>query len=171
MAIHKKRLWQAGTLWNAAFICCVVLAIIVIGCAATNSGSEVIASEEEIEIVPVELAGLNARAVRAGEYVFKDRDALEEFWSKHSRESIPEIDFEEYTLLAIFLGRRPNPGYSVKIVGANEEEDKMIVEVVEYLPAPGMMYAQVIVYPFDAALIPKTSSTVTFEASKKTGRP
>jgi hypothetical protein len=172
MAMREKRQRQSGAGWRAVIIGCAFFAALVIGCAATESGSVAIASEEEkIEIVPVELTGLNARAVPAGEYVFNERETWEAFWSKHGREPAPEIDFEQYTLVAVFLGRRPNPGYSVKIVGAEEKLGETIVKVAEYLPDPGMMYAQVIVYPFDAALIPKMNNTITFNTSKKSGRP
>ena len=127
--------------------------------------------ERPVKIAQVELSGLNARGVDAGEYVFEERGEWEKFWRKHGRGPAPKIDFEKSFLVVVFLGHRPNPGYSVRIVGADEKENEIVVDVVEYTPEPGMMYAQVIVYPFDAALIPRTNGPILFSPLKKSGRP
>ncbi len=136
------------------------------GCAAAEEQEE-----GPLKIVRVELSGLNARGVDAGEYVFKDSGEWESFRRKHGGGPAPEIDFERDFLVAVFLGQRPNPGYSVRIVGAKKSEGEVVVEVVEYQPSPGMMYAQVLVYPFDAALVPKADGSIRFVTTKKDGRP
>ncbi len=128
-------------------------------------------TEEGLDLSRVVLSGLNARAVPAGNYIFDGAKQWDDFWARFQDGPAPEIDFEEFTLAAVFLGRRPNPGHSVKIIGAKERGGETVVEVIEYLPPPGMMYAQVIVYPYDAALIPKIDGAIRFEVSKKTGRP
>jgi hypothetical protein len=138
----------------------------VYGCVAAEEREE-----RPLKIARVEMSGLNARGVKAGEYVFGEPEDWEEFWRKHGRDDAPEIDFEKYSLVAVFLGAKPNPGYSVGIVGARESAGEAVVDVVEYTPEPGMMYAQVIVYPFDAALIPTTDGSIRFATSKKIGRP
>jgi hypothetical protein len=143
----------------------------VLACAATSDGSEVAASERKMEIVPAKLAKSSARAIPAGKYGFEDSEEWEEFWSKHNDTAAPDFDFEKFALVAVFLGQKPNPGHSVKIVGAVEQENETVVEVVEYVPSPGMMFAQVIVYPFDAVLVPATGKPIRFSVSKKSGRP
>ena len=144
---------------------------LLLGCMTAEGTPSAKSGERPLEIARVELSGLSARSVKAGEYVFGEPGAWEKFWRKHGRGSAPEIDFEEYSLVAVFLGAKPNPGYSVGIVGAKESAGEVVVDVVEYLPAPGMMYAQVIVYPFAAALIPATVSPIRFVTAKKIGRP
>ena len=168
--MRKNVFGTSGRHRGVAFLCS-VLAIFVIGCAATGNVSEAVASEGEIEIVPANLTGFSARAVPTGRYIFEDSEEWEEFWSKRSDAPPPEFDFDEFTLVAVFLGQKPNPGYSVRIVRATVQKSETIVEIVEYLPSPGMMSAQVIVYPFDAALIPKTGKAIRFAVSKKSGRP
>lgn len=154
-----------GALW--VFMAAIVfLSGGIHGCVAAEEQEE-----GPLKIIRVELSGLNARAVDAGEYVFRDSGEWENFRRRHGGGPAPDIDFERGFLVAVFLGQRPNPGYSVRIVGAKESAGEVIVGVVEYTPSPGMMYAQVIVYPFDAALVPRTDGSIRFVTTKKTGRP
>lgn len=168
--MRNSRRRQAGMVWAAAVVCS-ALAAFTICCAATGGTPAAIAAEKEIEMVPANLTGLNYRAVPAGHYIFDSSGEWEEFWEKHSEEPAPEFDFNKFALLAVFLGQKPNPGYSVKIVGAEEKADETVVKLVEYLPDAQMMYAQVIVYPSDAVLIPRTDKVIRFAVSKKSGRP
>ena len=156
---------RVGGLWIFAATL-VFLSGAVCGCMSAEERVE-----PALKIARVELAGLNARGVGAGEYFWGERGEWEKFWRKQGRGPAPEIDFEEYSLVAVFLGQRPNPGYSVGIVDAKESAGEVVVEVIEYMPAPCMMYAQVIVYPFDAALIPRTENPIRFATAKKSGRP
>ena len=144
---------------------------LVIGCASAEAVSSDSAPEKQPEIVRVKLSGLNASAVPAGKHIFDSAERWADFWSRYHKSPAPEMDFAKSALVAVFLGQKPNPGYSVRISGAKEQGGETVVEVVEYLPSPGMMYAQVIVYPYDAALIPKAAGQVRFETTKKIGRP
>lgn len=168
--MRRNERGRYGTPWDAVFLC-FILMVFIIGCAATGGVSEAVASEGELKIIPAKLPGLNARAVPAGRYVFENSEEWEKFWEKYGQGPAPEFDFEKCVLSSVFLGQKPNPGYSVEIVRAIAHKYETIVDVVEYEPPPGMMYAQVIVYPFDAALIPRTGKPIRFSISKKTGRP
>jgi hypothetical protein len=139
------------------------------GDSQINEGvSEVI---NELDVTDFKVSGLRAREVPAGEYVFKNSGSWENFLEKYQDGPPPEIDFGKHALVAVFLGSRPNPGYSVAIVGASERGGEVIVRVAESPPSPGMMYAQVIVYPYDMALIPNADKPILFATIKKAGRP
>ena len=147
---------RVGGLWVFAATL-VILSGGVCGCLSAEEQGE-----RPLKIARMELAGLNARGVGAGEYVFEEREEWEKFWDKRGSGPVPKIDFEKFSLVAVFLGQKPNPGYSVRIVGATESAGEVVVEVIEYKPEPGMMYAQVIAYPFAAALIPRTENPIRF---------
>jgi len=151
-----------------------LLATALCACAnsANRTGSSHGGSEgKPLTATPVALSGIRSINVPEGNHVIRDAEQWREFWSRYATGSAPEIDFETFTLVAVFLGQKPNPGYSVKIVGATEYRSEVVVDVVEYLPSPGMMYAQVIVYPYDAALIPKTGKPIRFASIEKVGHP
>ncbi len=149
---------------------------LVIGCASAEAVSSDSVARHQLDVSNTKLSGILPSKVPAGTYVFNNRQQWEEFLTRHSWLSQIEkprtrFNFRDFTLVAVFLGQKPNPGYSVRIAGAKEQGGETVVEVVEYLPSPGMMYAQVIVYPYDAALIPKAAGQVRFETTKKIGRP
>ena len=174
----KNRAKRSGDRYDqfsrCSFSFAVVLALLawfLSGCTGTAAETLEDDRANRLEVAPVDLTGIKARGVDAGEYVFKDSGEWESFRRKHGGGPAPEIDFERDFLVAVFLGQRPNPGYSVRIVGAKKSEGEVVVEVVEYQPSPGMMYAQVLVYPFDAALVPKADGSIRFVTTKKDGRP
>ena len=59
------------------------------------------------------------------------------------------LDFTRYSLLVVYLGAQPNPGYQVQLL---EEQAKLLgnrlrVGVERVMPDPDMLYAQVVTYP------------------------
>ncbi len=157
-----KHFFRTGTMvlfvaWMSALISC-----------ATSSARLKQAEEGvSLEMTPIVLSGIRPSEVPVGSHVFNSDSEWNDFWSKHSFRPAPDIDFDKYTLLLVFLGREPNPGYSISITEAREHTDKVVVHVIQTHPAPDMMYAQVIVYPYDAVLIPKTEKPVQFETVEK----
>ena len=149
----------------------IVSAGLVFACASGGSSSSETGVTNPLPLTPVTLPGLNPAAVPPGHYVFTGFREWNDFWSDYHKTAAPDLDLEESALVAVFLGQKPNPGYSAGIVGAVEHRDEVVIEVVEYLPAPGMMYAQMIVYPYAARLIPETGKTIRFEVTKQAGRP
>ena len=152
-------------------------AALFIGCASTEAQpvaeapAPVVDEADWMDISGVDMTGIRLPGVPAARYVFEDSEQWEAFLSEHHKGPAPEIDFGDSTLVAVFLGARPHSGYGVKIVSAEEKERMVVVNVVEYTPAPGMMYAQAIVHPYDMALIPTTGKPIQFVTTKEAGRP
>lgn len=124
-----------------------------------------------LSLQAAELPGFNSRTLPAGEYAFGEEKEWRKFWQEWHSGSVPKIDFERYTLVIVSLGQKPNPGYSVEVIGAIEYKSEVVVRIVEHFPSLGRMYAQVIVYPYDVALIPVAGKQITFESSRATGDP
>lgn len=146
-------------------------AALVLGCATTDDLSTGNAPPNRLKLIPVEIPGLRPGAVAAGFYVFNESREWNVFWSKYHQVPAPKIALEESALVLVFLGPRPHAGYSVEIPGATEYQSEVILDVVEYLPVPGVMYAQVIVHPYDAVLVAKTNKPIRFKTIRKRGRP
>lgn len=166
---HKRGLKQPGVLISVVLF--LSAACFVFGCLTDSGVSSASENGEPLEPTPADISGVRADLVPAGEYVFNSSGEWSDFWSRYHTTPEPEFDLGTSTLVAVFLGMKPNPGYSVRIAEVTEYRDEVVIEVVEHLPAPGMRYIQVIVYPYDAVLIPKTDKKIRFETSKQTGRP
>jgi predicted small secreted protein len=149
---------------NLGCICLIIAAFSLSGCATTVGAS---GQNQPLEFETFLLNGLHPSGVPVGWQVMRNEGEWENFWSQHSFKPAPEIDFNKYTLIMVFLGRKPNPGYSIKITDVREYRDKVVVKAVETEPQPDALYAQVIVYPYDAILVPKTDKPIEFEVTKE----
>ena len=93
---------------------------------------------------------------------FYDRGFLiqsEEEWAEvFSGES--GVDFNKYSVLAEFVGQRNTGGYSVEILEVTESDNSINLFVKEMIPGENCMVTQVISYPFDVIVIPKTDKTL-----------
>jgi hypothetical protein len=145
-------------------------AICVLSCMTPHDHSSGNEQGDVLELTRVSNPTMYPSKVPAGRYIFNNREEWSGFWSRYHEAPAPVLDLQNFTLAVVFLGRKPNPGYSVEIVNAAECRNRITIEVIEYLPSPGMMYAQVIVYPYDVVLIPKMKKTIDFITSEKTGR-
>ena len=88
-----------------------------------------------------------------------------ELWRQHAPERPqPPIDFSKETVIGLFMGSRPNAGYSTAVVSATEGGGALIVRYTETRPPRDAITAQVITFPFHIAAIPKATATnVKFE--------
>ena len=86
-------------------------------------------------------------------------------WQQHSFDRPkPAIDFAKETVVAVFMGSRPNAGFSTAVVSATEGGGALIIRYTETQPAKGALTAQVITFPYDIVAIPKATATnVKFE--------
>ena len=88
-----------------------------------------------------------------------------QLWHQHAPDRPqPAIDFSKETVIALFMGSRPNAGYSTAVVSATEGGGALIVRYSETRPPRDAITAQVITFPFHIAAIPKATATnVKFE--------
>jgi hypothetical protein len=166
---HKGSLRQPDALFRVILF--LLSAGLIFGCLNDGGASPASESGRPLELTRVEIPGLRPGGVPAGEYVFNSSGEWSDFWSRYHETPAPEFDLRKFTLVAVFLGLKPNPGYSVRVAGATEYRNELVLDVVEYLPSPGLRYIQVVVYPYDAVLISKTGGKIRFEVSRKAGRP
>ena len=71
------------------------------------------------------------------------------------------LDLTSHSLLVVYLGHRPNPGYQLRLLNRQAEQlgGLLRIEVERVLPLPDMIYPQVLVSPCMLLEIPKGSYT------------
>lgn len=86
-------------------------------------------------------------------------------WQQHAGERPrPAVDFSKEMIVGVFMGSRPNAGFSTAVVSATAGNGALIVRYSETMPAPGRVAAQVLTFPFHLVAIPKaTVADVKFE--------
>jgi PrcB C-terminal len=89
----------------------------------------------------------------------------ESLWRAHAGpgKPAPTIDFNQRTVVALFLGSRPTAGYAIEITGTRQEGKTLVVDWRETRPKPGMLLAQVLTSPALIASIPRFDGTIAFK--------
>lgn len=91
-------------------------------------------------------------------------------WQQHAPgQPRPVVDFSREMVVGVFMGSRPNAGFSTAIVSATAAPDgALIVRYTETTPRPGSVSAQILTFPYHFAAIPKSVVTdVKFEKAAK----
>jgi hypothetical protein len=86
-------------------------------------------------------------------------------WARHAPDAaLPAVDFDQETVVAVFLGTRPTAGYGVQIVEAvRGAGGELTVRFRERRPAGDAITAQVITSPFAIVALPRTAAPIRFE--------
>ena len=80
----------------------------------------------------------------------------------------PAVDFSKEMVVGVFMGSRPNAGFSTTILSATAGNGALMVRYTEKVPAPGGVSAQILTFPYHLVAIPKAAVTdVTFEKAEK----
>jgi hypothetical protein len=86
-------------------------------------------------------------------------------WRRHAgdREK-PPVDFAKEMVAGVFMGSRPNAGFSTAIITSMAVKGVLVVRYSEAIPPPGAITAQVITMPYHLVAIPRADVTdVKFE--------
>jgi hypothetical protein len=108
--------------------------------------------------------GTQSHIDQARTVVVRSADEWSALWRTHAADKpVAPVDFTKEMVVGVFLGSRPTAGYSVEIVGTQEQPDGLVVRYREGSPARDMMTAQVITSPYHLVAVPKQSGEVRFE--------
>jgi hypothetical protein len=89
-------------------------------------------------------------------------DAL--YRKHHYDRQPPKVDFSKEMVVAVFMGSRPNAGFSTTILSSLTVNGVLVVRYKETTPRPGTVSAQVLTFPYHIVAIPKADVTdVKFE--------
>jgi hypothetical protein len=102
--------------------------------------------------------------------VIRTREELDKLWqlpsSRIEKSDAPDIDFDTQMLIVAAMGEQPSSGYSIEITGAEKKDDVWVVSVKETSPGPSCIGLMVLTTPHHLAVIPKSSSEITFQVAQ-----
>lgn len=123
--------------------------------------------ETELSFKRLDTSILKPDRIPAQNIIFFNDEEWKKFWAKYGSGIEPQINFERYIVVGIFLGGRPDPGYGVEISSVKKKGSEIKIEFIEYLPNPSKGYIQIGVYPYDIVYFPKVEGKIVFLGTKK----
>ena len=86
-------------------------------------------------------------------------------WRRHAgANAVPPVDFTREMVAGVFMGSRPNAGFSITIVTSMEVKGVLVVRYRETIPSRDAVTAQILTFPYHLVAIPKATVTeVKFE--------
>jgi hypothetical protein len=90
-------------------------------------------------------------------------------WQQHAPDRPrPVIDFSKEMVVGVFMGSRPNAGFSTAVTLTTVANGALIVKYTETVPPSGALTAQVLTFPYHLVAIPKADiKDVKFEKAEK----
>jgi hypothetical protein len=90
---------------------------------------------------------------------------LRQLWQQHAPDRpMPKVDFSREMVVGVFMGSRPNAGFSTAIVSATVANGALMVRYSENKPVAGSVTAQILTFPYHLVAIPKADvKDVKFE--------
>jgi hypothetical protein len=77
-------------------------------------------------------------------------------WQQHAPDHPkPAVDFSKEMVVAVFMGSRPNAGFSTTITSATAANGALVVRYNETTPRAGAVSAQILTFPFHIVAIAK----------------
>jgi hypothetical protein len=81
-------------------------------------------------------------------------------WEQHAPDRPkPAVDFSNESVIGVFMGSRPNAGFSTAIVSAMEGGGALVIRYTETIPRRDVITAQILTFPFHLVAIPKATAT------------
>ena len=101
------------------------------------------------------------------EYVIKDISQWKTLWSLVNSRAIPQsdlpnINFDDEMVIAVFQGSHSTGGYSIEIVEILEKANSLEVTVKETSPSPGSIVTQAFTQPYHIIKTKKVDKEVLF---------
>ncbi len=152
----------------------VVLALIVV--AILLNVEEWCALSEEKEVikktigVEKEWKGYRCGYSEAARLVIKTEDRWKEVWRKVHllrvpKPELPEIDFQEEMIIAVFMGDRKSGGYEIEIREIIKTEKEIVVQVEEKEPSPESLRTMALTQPYHIIVVKSSLLPVRFQHS------
>jgi hypothetical protein len=80
---------------------------------------------------------------------------------------VPEVDFTKNSVVAVFMGEKPNGGYTINFDKVIKRKDDLTVSFYETTPGPKCMVTDAITRPYEIAKIPKIDRKVKFKTKTR----
>ena len=94
--------------------------------------------------------------------VFTNQKTWETHYKTVHGEKVPAVNFNKETVLAVYMGMKSNPGYSVEIKEVRTFPPSLDVLVENHYPETGKIYPEVIASPYHLVKVEKTTKSVVW---------
>lgn len=98
----------------------------------------------------------------AAQEIIKSQEELDDLYKGLNLEAAPDVDFDTYNVVALFLGQKSNGGYSIGIESVKFEGNTATVKIKTTKPKPGENVTMALTQPYCIATVTKTDK-ITFE--------
>ena len=135
----------------------IIVLIFISGC------HQAIESNVNFEVIE---KGFNSGHSEKKNYVVDNEDEWGDLWNKVNsivipQPELPDVDFNNEIVIAVFQGEKPTGGYSIEIIKI-VEDNKIIVFYKEFSPEPGDFVTQALTQPYHIVKIKKSDKEVVF---------
>jgi hypothetical protein len=130
-----------------------------------NAGTGAVSTSDSPTFLTTLSRGGRSGIGDAQQVVVRDQAAWEASWAAHTTtQPLPSVDFNRETVVAVFLGSRPNAGFSVTITAATPSAsgEQLVVHFAETTPGGSCLVLPVITQPFHIVKVPRSEAEVVF---------
>lgn len=112
------------------------------------------------------------------QYIIQDNDTWASVWQRHivqegpyvSPSPLPEVDFSNRTVIAVFMGVRATTGYGTEIRGIVDTGLSIVVRVEETYPGPHSGVGDTVTCPCHIVETGKINRLVIFDTHSRPGK-
>lgn len=99
--------------------------------------------------------------------VIRTAPQLQALWREHAPDQpVPDVDFNRFMVVGIFLGSRPTGGYSVEVIKVESIGSELVVTYSEQRPAADAMVTQALTSPAHLVRVPARKDPVRFQLAR-----
>lgn len=174
---------------GTSLVSIILALIIMVGCDSVNSseenglGDSFFSRAEQVSFTTVTDSVISIKQSDFGSYAFQDKtnrvitnsSEFEQLWKDlHASRSpipkLPEVNFEEYTVLASMMGVQSSGGFHITIQKVGVSGDMVGVQIEEVEPGQGCITISALTSPFHIVKVPKiaTGQDVRFATNRST---
>ncbi len=147
---------------NTTVLLFITIMVIIITFIAGCRGYDIEDNPESLEFTSIS-KGQASSISEQRQLVIRDEQGFKDIWQEiDDVRGLPEIDFENNMVIAVFMGERPTGGYGIEIKSIDEYPDRITVNIVETEPGPDELTTQALTYPYHIVTTEKTDSEVRF---------
>lgn len=120
--------------------------------------------------------GAQAVGIEAPRYqLIVDQAGLLELWNRVNAGALnppplPDIDFERESVVVAFLGPRTTGGFRAEVLGVEQEDNELFVDLVERVPDDGAVVTQALTNPWIALRVLRAGFSVAWFRDPETGQ-
>lgn len=111
----------------------------------------------------------NSQIIQPRRAIVRDLESFRLLWREHtgSFERLPDVDFTQDMVIAVFMGEQPTGGFATEIAGVSEDNQTLRIRVRESEPDPDRMVIQMLTAPAHLVAVPARELEIQFETTQE----